>query len=71
MEKMRSVDICAYRSGNVLIMGWKDNRVVLMSAYHDTSMEKMVSIPKGGQKKGIQKPMYVLDYAKHMGGVDQ
>jgi hypothetical protein len=38
--------------GNVLIMGWKDKRVVLMmSTYHDTSMEKMVTTQKRGQQK--------------------
>jgi hypothetical protein len=72
MKKMKSGDTFTYRSGNVLLMGWKDKRVVLMiSTYHDTSMEKTVTIQKGGRQKEIEKPMCVLDYSKHMGGVDR
>ncbi|XP_023724806.1 piggyBac transposable element-derived protein 4 isoform X2 [Cryptotermes secundus] len=72
MKKMKSGDTCSYRSRNVLLMGWKDKRVVLMmSTYHDTSMEKIVTIQKGGQQKEIQKPVCVLDYAKHVGGINR
>jgi hypothetical protein len=53
-KKMKRGGTCAYRNGNVMIMGWKDKRVVLMmSTYHDTSMEKVVTIQKGGQQKEI------------------
>jgi hypothetical protein len=56
MKKLKSGDTCAYRSGNVLIMGWKDKRVVLMmSTYHDTSMEKTVTIQKGGATERYSK----------------
>jgi hypothetical protein len=49
MKKMKSGNIFAYRSGNVLLMGWNDKRVdLMMSTYHDTSMEKIVAIEKGG-----------------------
>jgi hypothetical protein len=49
MKKMESGDTFAHRRGNVLLMGWEDKRVVLiMSAYHDTSVEKMVTIQKMG-----------------------
>jgi hypothetical protein len=42
----------AYRSGNVLLMGWKDKRVVLMiSTFHDTSTEKRVNIQNEVKKK--------------------
>jgi hypothetical protein len=34
-------------------------------------MEKIVTIQKGGQQKEIQTPVCVLDYTKHMGGVDR
>jgi hypothetical protein len=41
MKKMKSGATFAYRREIVLLMGWKDKRVVLMmSTYHDTSMEK-------------------------------
>jgi hypothetical protein len=40
MKKMKSGGTCSYRIGNILIMDWKDKRAVLMmSAYHETSME--------------------------------
>jgi hypothetical protein len=49
MKKKESGDTWAYRSGNVLLMGSKDKRVMLMmSTYNDTPMEKMVTIQKGG-----------------------
>jgi hypothetical protein len=71
MKKIKSDDTCAYRSGNVLIKGSKDKRAVfMMSTYRDTSKEKMVIIQKGEQQKEIQKPVCVLDYTKHTGGVD-
>jgi hypothetical protein len=53
-------------------MGWKDKRIVLMmSVYHDISVEKVVTVQKGGQWKEIQKPAFVLDYTKYMGGIDR
>jgi hypothetical protein len=71
MKKMKSGVTFACRSVNVLLVDWKDKRVVLMmSAYHDTSVEKIVTIQKGGPQKEIKKPVCILDYTKHMGGVD-
>jgi hypothetical protein len=53
-------------------MGWKDKKAVLMMpTYHDTSMEKIVTIQKGVNRKKLKKkPVCVLDYTNHMGGVD-
>jgi hypothetical protein len=60
LNKMKCGDTSGYRNGNNLVMGWKDKRVVLMvSTYHDTSMEKVVSVQKEGQQKEILKPMCV------------
>jgi hypothetical protein len=47
-KKMKSGDTFAYRRRNILLMGWKCKSVVLMSAYHDTSMEKIVTVQKEG-----------------------
>jgi hypothetical protein len=70
LKKMKCGDISGYRNGNILVMGWKDKRVVLMiSTYHDTSMEKVVTVQKGGQQKEILKLVSLLDYTKYMGGV--
>jgi hypothetical protein len=60
LKKMKCGDISGYRNGNIFVMGWKDKRVVLMiSTYHDTSMEKVVTVQKGGQQNEIQKPVCV------------
>lgn len=68
----KSGDTCAFRNGNVLVMGWKDKRVVLMvSTLHNTEMEKKITIQKGGQRREVEKPACVLDYTKNMGGVDR
>jgi hypothetical protein len=41
MKKMKNGDTCAYRSGSVLLMSWRDKRVVLMmSTYCEPSMGK-------------------------------
>ena len=66
-KKEESGDTCAFRNGNVLIMGWKDKRAVLMiSTLHNTEMQM-----KGGQQREVEKPACVLDYTKNMGGVDR
>ena len=62
----------AYRNGNLLVMGWKDKRVVLMvSTYHDTEMRNKVTVDKGGKQREVRKPACVLDYTKYMGCVDR
>jgi len=50
-----------------MIMKWKDKRdVVLVSTFHDDSMENVTA------RQGlIQKPSVVFDYNKNMGGVDR
>jgi hypothetical protein len=41
MKKMKSGDNCTYGSGNILIMGWKDTKMMLiMSTYRDKSLGK-------------------------------
>jgi hypothetical protein len=56
MKKMESGDTLAYRRGNVLLMSWKDNRMVLMmSTYQVTSMGKIVSIQNGGIRKKFKR----------------
>jgi hypothetical protein len=48
-------------------MKWKDNRdVVLVSTFHDNSMENVTT------RQGVmQKPSVVVDYDKNIGGVDR
>jgi len=50
-----------------VIMKWKYKRdVVLLSIFHDDSMENVTT------RQGVtQKPFVVLDYKKNMGGVDR
>jgi hypothetical protein len=65
LKKMKCGDISGYRNVNILVMGWKDKRVVLIvSTYHDTSMEKF---QKRGKQKEIQKPVCVLESSTHTG----
>ena len=46
-----------------MIMKWKDKRdVVLVSTFHDDSMENVTT-----RQGVIQKPSLVLDYDKNMG----
>jgi len=50
-----------------MIMKWNDKRdVVLVSTFHDDSMENVTT-----RQGVIQKPSVVLDYNKNMGGVDR
>ena len=50
-----------------MIMKWKDKRdVILVSTFHDDSMENVTT-----RQGVIQKPSVVLDYNKNMGGVDR
>jgi len=50
-----------------MIMKWKDKRnVVLVSTFHDDSMEDVTS-----RQGVIQKPSVVFDDNKNMGGVDR
>jgi hypothetical protein len=70
LKKMKFGDISGYRNGNILVMGWKDKTVVPLYPRIMTSMEKVVTVQKGGQQKEILKPVCVLDYTKYMGGVD-
>ena len=50
-----------------MIMKWKDKRdVVLVSTFHDDSMENVTT-----RQGVIQKPSVVFDYNKNMGGVDR
>ena len=49
-----------------MIMKWKAKRdVVLISTFHDVSMENVT------RQGVIQKPSVILDYNKNMGGVDR
>jgi hypothetical protein len=52
MQKMKSGNTPVYRSGKILIIHWEGKSIVLnMFKYHDTSMEKIVTIQKGRQNK--------------------
>jgi hypothetical protein len=58
--------VAAFRKKQ-MIMKWKDKRdVVLVSTYHDDSMEDVTT-----RQDVMQKPSVVSDYNKNMGGVDR
>ena len=58
--------VAAFRKKQT-IMKWKDKRdVVLVSTFHDDTMENVTT-----RQGVIQKPSVVLDYNKNMEGVDR
>jgi len=58
--------VAAFRKKQ-MIMKWKDKRdVILVSTFHDDSMENVTT-----RQAIIQKPSVVFDYDKNMGAVDR
>jgi hypothetical protein len=58
IKKVKSGGTSAYRDDSVLIMGWEDKMMLMMSSYHDESVEKVVTVQKGSSRKKI-KSLYV------------
>jgi len=67
MARLKKVETVAAFHKKQMIMKWKDKRdVVLISTFHDESMENVTT-----RQGVIQKPSVILDYNKKMGGVDR
>ena len=67
-EKLKKGDIAFRRKNAVIVMAWKDKRLVKMvSTFHDASMAD-----SGKQKSGnaVMKSICILDYNRYMSGVD-
>jgi len=72
-SKLKKGEVQRRRSGQLMVMKWRDKREVLMlSSFHSG---KLVNVTAGKKlsKKGepIQKPDCVVDYNAHMGGIDR
>lgn len=59
------------KNKKIMALCYRDKRIITMlSTYHNTETETVTQILKGGKRKKIQKPKVIVDYVKHMGGVD-
>ncbi|UYV65708.1 hypothetical protein LAZ67_3005190 [Cordylochernes scorpioides] len=68
--KISKGETLAYRENNILLLSWKDKRIVTMcSSWHDSSVETIERHTKQGLEQ-IKKTIVVSDYTQNMGGVD-
>ena len=68
VEKLKKGNIAFRRKNTVIVMAWKDQRLVKMvSTFYDASMTD-----SGKQKSGnaVMKATCILDYNRYMSGVD-
>lgn len=72
-QKMSSGEIVSFRFGNKLVLSWKDKKVVTMiSTKHKGDKNETSLVPsKWPTKPPTSKPNVIIDYTKHMGGVDR
>lgn len=72
-KKMKKGDVLAFRKGDQLALSWKDKRVVTMlSTKHTGSKNDMTPVPsKNPNHPPTMKPNVIVEYTKHMGGVDR
>lgn len=68
--KMKSGDCFYRRKGNLLAFKWEQKRTVyMMTTLHDAVLS-YTGKKERGTGEPIYKPKAVIDYTKHMGGVD-
>lgn len=66
-QKLEKGEICVMHSQDVMVMKWRDKRIVsLISTFHSHEMEQKTN--KSGRQQ--VKPALVYEYNKQMGGVD-
>lgn len=72
-KKLKKGEILSERKGNLLVISWRDKRVVnLLSTKSKGSRNEKTSVPsKWPGKPATDKPNVIIDYIKHMGGVDR
>ncbi|XP_017764351.1 PREDICTED: piggyBac transposable element-derived protein 4-like [Eufriesea mexicana] len=65
-------NVAASRSGDILLLAWKDKRVVTILSSYDTSSIKTVQRRrKEGGIVSISKPNVIVKYNINMGGIDK
>lgn len=72
-KKMKKGDIRAYRKKSTVVVSWKDKRPVhMLSTKHKGSSSHMSYVnSRWPNRPPVLKPDIVIDYIKHMGGVDR
>ncbi|UYV84414.1 hypothetical protein LAZ67_X002054 [Cordylochernes scorpioides] len=69
-KEIKKPKTLAYRKNNILLLSWKDKRIVtICSSWHDSSVETIERHTKQGLEQ-IKKTIIVSDYTQNMGGVD-
>ena len=66
-------DVIARDNGKVMVLAWKDQRVVkAISTKHDDTLRTIQRRKKGGHgaMEDVEKPACICDYNEHMSGVD-
>ncbi|KAK2574890.1 hypothetical protein KPH14_008342 [Odynerus spinipes] len=62
----------AFRKGNTLVLSWKDKRVVTcLTNWNNAGMTSVRRMLRGDVEITVKKPNVVINYIKHMGGVDR
>ena len=70
--KFGKKSIVVYRKRNTLVLAWKDKRVVTcLTNWDNTGMTPVKRILRDGVEVTVKKPNVVINYIKHMGGVDR
>jgi hypothetical protein len=70
---MRQGDVQSFRKNDKLVLAWRDKHtVMILSTFHTGRKDEVTEVPsRYPNKPSIMKPNVVLDYTKHMGGVDR
>lgn len=70
--KLRIEETIAYRKQEVLLLAWRDKRVVSMLSTYGTSRSQVVRNRRVGHNRtqSVLKPSTIVQYNKNMGGVD-
>ena len=72
-QRMQRHDVIAMDNGKVMVLAWKDKRIVkAISTKHDGSVLPITRRKKGGHRaiEEVMKPASIVDYNQHMSGVD-
>ena len=72
--KMKAGDCISRDNGRVMVLAWKDKRVVTaLSTKHDGSLAAITRRKKRGhgETEQIMKPLCIIEYNQYMSGVDR